>query len=215
MNLGILGSSGGGVLKAVFPALPRACGLRVLTDRPCGLETFAIEQGLRAVRIAEADDRSFARKALAWLQAEEVGAVLLFYTRILAPELHRELPLYNLHPSLLPAFSGFGALRQALEAGVRFIGATLHRVDETVDGGPILAQVCTPREPAWDLARLQEVSFVQKAYLALLWVEHLSGGDPDFKSGRAPSRAFPALETGAFLERVRVLQVEKGLELFP
>jgi phosphoribosylglycinamide formyltransferase-1 len=50
----------------------------------------------------------------------------------------------NIHPSLLPAFPGLDAQRQALEHGVKVSGCTVHFVDETLDGGPIIAQRAVP-----------------------------------------------------------------------
>ena len=52
--------------------------------------------------------------------------------------------MLNIHPSLLPAFPGLGAQRQALEHGVRFSGCTVHMVDEHLDHGPIVAQAVVP-----------------------------------------------------------------------
>jgi phosphoribosylglycinamide formyltransferase-1 len=50
----------------------------------------------------------------------------------------------NIHPSLLPAFPGLDAQRQAIEHGVKFSGCTVHFVDETLDGGPIITQRVVP-----------------------------------------------------------------------
>uniref|UniRef100_A0A7C4TCH6 Phosphoribosylglycinamide formyltransferase n=1 Tax=candidate division WOR-3 bacterium TaxID=2052148 RepID=A0A7C4TCH6_UNCW3 len=52
--------------------------------------------------------------------------------------------ILNIHPSLLPAFPGLDVQRKALEYGVKFSGCTVHFVDETVDGGPIIAQAVVP-----------------------------------------------------------------------
>jgi phosphoribosylglycinamide formyltransferase-1 len=52
----------------------------------------------------------------------------------------------NIHPALAPAFPGLEAQRQALEYGVKFTGCTVHLVDETLDGGPIVAQAVVPVE---------------------------------------------------------------------
>lgn len=56
-------------------------------------------------------------------------------------------PILNIHPSLLPAFPGMHAQRQALEAGVRWSGATVHFVDSGLDSGPILLQEPVPVKP--------------------------------------------------------------------
>lgn len=68
------------------------------------------------------------------------------YMRLLSPwfiEAFRGRIL-NIHPSLLPSFPGLDAQRQALEYGVKFTGCTVHFVDETLDGGPIIAQRVVP-----------------------------------------------------------------------
>jgi phosphoribosylglycinamide formyltransferase-1 len=52
--------------------------------------------------------------------------------------------IVNIHPSLLPAFPGLNAQLQAIEHGVRWTGCTVHFVDETLDGGPIIAQRVIP-----------------------------------------------------------------------
>jgi phosphoribosylglycinamide formyltransferase-1 len=52
--------------------------------------------------------------------------------------------ILNVHPSLLPAFPGLDAQRQALEHGVRVSGATVHIVTGELDGGPIILQACVP-----------------------------------------------------------------------
>jgi phosphoribosylglycinamide formyltransferase 1 len=64
--------------------------------------------------------------------------------------------LVNIHPSLLPAFPGLHAQRQALNAGVRFAGCTVHFVRAEVDTGPIIAQAVVPVQPDDDEARLSE-----------------------------------------------------------
>lgn len=91
----------------------------------------------------------------------ECGAelvVLAGYMRILGPELvsawrHK---MINLHPSLLPSFTGLDALGQALEAGVKVTGATVHIVDEGLDTGPIVAQRAFPVPEGIPRADLEE-----------------------------------------------------------
>lgn len=68
------------------------------------------------------------------------------YMRLLSPGFVRDFgrPILNVHPSLLPAFPGLEAQRQALEHGVKLSGATVHLVDAGLDSGPILLQVAVP-----------------------------------------------------------------------
>ncbi|HBB89277.1 MAG TPA: phosphoribosylglycinamide formyltransferase [Blastocatellia bacterium] len=69
------------------------------------------------------------------------GYMRLLSSRFLSAYRNRIL---NIHPSLLPAFPGLDAQRQALEHGVKFTGCTVHFVDQTLDGGPIIAQRIVP-----------------------------------------------------------------------
>ena len=52
--------------------------------------------------------------------------------------------ILNIHPSLLPSFKGLHAQKQAIEAGVKISGCTIHFVDTAVDNGPIILQKCVP-----------------------------------------------------------------------
>jgi phosphoribosylglycinamide formyltransferase-1 len=84
------------------------------------------------------------------LRDHDVDAVCLAgFMRILPPEIVREYPsrMLNIHPSLLPAFPGLRAQRQALRAGVKVAGCTVHFVDEGVDTGAIIAQAAVPVLP--------------------------------------------------------------------
>lgn len=76
--------------------------------------------------------------------------VLAGFMRLLSPRFLERWPnqVCNIHPSLLPAFPGPRAVRDALEYGVKVTGATVHLVDEQVDHGPIIAQHMV--EVAWD-----------------------------------------------------------------
>ena len=87
------------------------------------------------------------REVVAVLEENEVALVCLAgFMRILSPDFVRAFPLriLNIHPSLLPAFPGLEAQRQALEYGVKFSGCTVHFVDPSLDGGPIVRQAMVP-----------------------------------------------------------------------
>jgi len=105
-----------------------------------GIETRAIE---RRGRTREEHEQEI----LAVLREHQVDLVCLAgYMRLLSPcfiEAFRGRIL-NIHPSLLPAFPGLDAQRQALEHGAKVSGCTVHFVDETLDGGPIILQRTVP-----------------------------------------------------------------------
>jgi phosphoribosylglycinamide formyltransferase-1 len=81
------------------------------------------------------------------LQEHRIDLICLAgYMRLLSPELVAAFKgkILNIHPSLLPSFPGLEAQRQALEHGVKWTGCTVHFVDDTLDGGPIVAQRAIP-----------------------------------------------------------------------
>ncbi len=87
------------------------------------------------------------RLVVAALEERRVELVCLAgYMRLLSPYFIQKFPqrILNIHPSLLPAFPGLEAQRQALEYGVKFTGCTVHFVDENLDAGPIVAQAVVP-----------------------------------------------------------------------
>ena len=103
------------------------------------------------------DRRGFAAETAALLRRARVELVCLAgFMRLLNAEFvdaWRDR-MVNIHPSLLPAFPGLRAQRQALAAGVRFTGCTVHFVRPEVDRGPIIAQAVVPTHPDDDEARL-------------------------------------------------------------
>lgn len=122
----------------VFSNRPEAPGLEIA--RRLGLPTAAIPGAGR-------ERADYDRLVVAELRQRNVEWVCLAgYMRLLSGVLLEAFPgrILNIHPSLLPAFPGLEAQRQALEYGVKFSGCTVHWVDETLDGGPILAQAVVP-----------------------------------------------------------------------
>ena len=84
---------------------------------------------------------------VAALKQAQVDLVCLAgYMRLLSPDFIRAFPnrIVNIHPSLLPAFPGMDAQKQALEYGVKVTGCTVHFVDEHLDHGPIILQKTVP-----------------------------------------------------------------------
>ena len=125
-------------ITVVISDQPQAEGLPKATER--GIETLVIERGGR--QRAEHD-----REIVAALQARQVDLVCLAgYMRLLSGEFLKAFPgrILNIHPSLLPLFPGLAAQKQTLENGARVSGCTVHFVDETLDGGPIIAQRSVP-----------------------------------------------------------------------
>ena len=122
----------------------------VMSNRPeaRGLEA-ACRRGLKAVCIASKglDREAYDRLLIRELEANQVDLVCLAgFMRLLSATFVRAFPqrILNIHPSLLPAFPGLDAQKQALEHGVKITGCTVHLVDEFLDAGPILLQAAVP-----------------------------------------------------------------------
>ena len=122
----------------------------VISNRPeaRGLES-ARSRGLNVISLPS---RGLARDEYDLLLVEELrrNAVdlvcLAGFMRLLGSGFVRAFPnrILNIHPSLLPAFPGLDAQRQALEHGVKVSGCTVHFVDENLDAGPIVLQAAVP-----------------------------------------------------------------------
>jgi phosphoribosylglycinamide formyltransferase-1 len=104
------------------------------------LETFVCERRGRQREEHE-------REMIDTLQSHQVDLICLAgYMRLLSPCFIEAFAgrILNIHPSLLPSFPGLDAQKQALNHGVKFSGCTVHFVDQTLDGGPIIAQRVVP-----------------------------------------------------------------------
>ena len=125
-------------IAIVISDQPNAAGLAKAAER--GIETLVIERGDR-----RREDHD--REIVTALGTKNVDLVCLAgYMRKLSPEFIAAYRgrILNIHPSLLPAFPGLEAQRQAFEHGVKVSGCTVHFVDETLDGGPVIAQHTVP-----------------------------------------------------------------------
>ena len=111
----------------------------VVADRSCPALDWAVEQGIDTALVPGGADDALAA-ALEGARPDVV--VLAGYMRIAGPRVLAAYPgrILNTHPSLLPAFPGARSVRDALAHGAKVTGATVHLVDEALDGGPIVAQ---------------------------------------------------------------------------
>ena len=155
MRIGILISGRGSNMVALLDAVrdgrvrdaeialvvsdqPSAAGRVRARDR--GIKTALVE---RKGRTREEHEREIIKV----LREQGVELVCLAgYMRLLSPCFVEEFRgrILNIPPSLLPAFPGLDAQRQAIEHGVKYSGCTVHFVDETLDGGPIVTQRVVP-----------------------------------------------------------------------
>lgn len=154
-RLGVLISGRGSNLQSIIDAIGQgrldaqialvvsnrddAAGLKRASE--AGIETLCLQP--RDYKGRDAYDRAMAGA----LETRGVNLVCLAgFMRLVGPPLLTAFPnrTLNIHPSLLPAFPGLDAQRQALEYGVGFSGATVHLVTSELDGGPIVLQAAVP-----------------------------------------------------------------------
>ena len=153
-RLGILLSGRGSNFMAIADnvakgLIPAEIAL-VVSNRPGapGLEE-AERRGLatRMIPSKGLEREQYDRLVVEALRSQAVDLVCLAgFMRLLSPYFVSQFPnrILNIHPSLLPAFPGLEAQRQALEHGVKITGCSVHFVDENLDAGPIIVQATVP-----------------------------------------------------------------------
>jgi phosphoribosylglycinamide formyltransferase 1 len=151
MRVGVLASGTGSILRAMLDR--RLPVVLVLADRPCGALEIARSAQIGAELVERTDfgptfDRvAYTKEVVATLERDGVDLVAIagFGTILSEPFVDAfGGRAVNTHPALLPAFKGWHAVRDALAAGVKVSGCTVHLVTEEVDSGPILAQEAVP-----------------------------------------------------------------------
>jgi phosphoribosylglycinamide formyltransferase 1 len=153
VRVGALASGSGTVLEAIL-----ADGIPVevvVVDRPCGATEVAERHGVRAELVEresygkDFDRAAYTERVVDVLRKHDVDLVVMAGFGTVMPDAPAAFPgrILNTHPALLPSFKGWHAVRDALAAGVKVTGCTVHVVTPEVDEGPILAQEALPVLP--------------------------------------------------------------------
>jgi phosphoribosylglycinamide formyltransferase-1 len=149
----VLASGSGTLLHAILEAgLPVSI---VVADRPCRALDVAAAHGVPSELVERTewgttfDRAAYGERLVKVLRAHRVDVVAMAGFGTVVPSLPAAYPdrVLNTHPALLPAFTGWHAVRDALARGVKVTGATVHLATEEVDEGPILAQEAVPVLP--------------------------------------------------------------------
>jgi phosphoribosylglycinamide formyltransferase-1 len=154
-RIGVLLSGRGSNFEALAESvsagrIPGAEIAIVISNQPDALGLKRAEARVIAARMVPSKGlqrEAYDRQVVAVLQEHKVDLICLAgYMRLLSPYFVAAFPqrILNIHPSLLPAFPGLEAQKQALEHGVKFAGCTVHFVDENLDAGPIILQAAVP-----------------------------------------------------------------------
>ena len=194
LRFGVLASTGGAVLgRLLESAWFRRHLVLVATDRDCGALPRALAAGVATARCVHADAGPRETLLAAAFEQHAVDHVLLFYTRLLKFDMLRRYRgrLWNLHPSLLPAFPGRHGFEDGFRSGARVLGSTLHAVDAGCDTGPILSQTAFAVVPGMDERSARHAVFCQQTRSALQACHWLAEGRVHFDSDRVHVSARP------------------------
>ncbi|HWH34473.1 MAG TPA: phosphoribosylglycinamide formyltransferase [Acidimicrobiales bacterium] len=163
MRIAVLASGSGTILEAI---LDHGIDVAVVVaDRPCRAVDVAEGAGVAATLVARSsfgpdfDRLDYTHRLVDVLAGHGVELVVMAgFGTILDKPVHDAYPgrILNTHPALLPAFPGWHAVEQALDAGVKVSGCTVHLATLEVDAGPILAQASVPVLPGDTPERLHE-----------------------------------------------------------
>jgi phosphoribosylglycinamide formyltransferase 1 len=161
LKLGVLGSGKGSNFRTIADHIGTgalAADVRIVISdvETAGILTLARERKIRAEYVPPGPFKTklepeAERQIVKLLQEAEVELVVLAgWMRMIKAPLLEAFPrrIINIHPSLLPAFPGLEAWKQALAAGATETGCTVHYVDETMDGGEIIAKSAVPIFPS-------------------------------------------------------------------
>ena len=165
INLGVLVSGEGSNLQAILDAISAGtlnARVKVVISNRAGAKALerARAAGVSALTIPHRDfsnREAFDAALVSALREADVNWIVLAgFMRVLTARFLDAYPglIINIHPSLLPAFPGVDAAKQALDYGVKLTGCTVHFVDQGVDSGRIIAQRAVPVEPSDDLSSL-------------------------------------------------------------
>lgn len=188
MRVGVLASGSGSNFQALVDGLnvpgspAQVCALLcnvagagvLARAQKAGIDALVLEHKRWPTR--EAYDEAVVA-ALAERRIELV--CLAGYMRLVTPTFLRAFPsrVINVHPALLPSFPGLHAAKQALDAGVKITGCTVHFVDEGTDTGPIIAQAAVPVLPGDDEAALVKRIQVEEHRLFVDVVKRVARGE--------------------------------------
>jgi len=202
-SIGVLVSGGGTNLQALLdacaqPGFPAKIAV-VVSNLPTA---YALQRAAAAkVPTVVVEPRShesreaFEQALVETLRSHGVEWVCLAgFMRLLGPTFLRSFPhrVLNIHPSLLPAFPGMHAVRQALAHGVKLSGCTVHVVDEGTDTGPIVGQAAVPLLPGDDESSLGARILQEEHRLYPLALKLCVKGQVTLSGRIASSQALPS-----------------------
>jgi phosphoribosylglycinamide formyltransferase-1 len=179
MKCVIVASTGGSVMNELLKnVFFKNCVFMVVSDRDCPAMEKARRQGVPTLLIPERKNLTFSSHLIDFLSEHKVDYVISFFTRLFAEDLvaqYRER-IINLHPSLLPAFKGLDGFGDTVRYGARYVGSTVHFIDDNIDEGKIILQTAYPLDPGKSLDEIRHRVFQQQCKSLLQVIRWLYEG---------------------------------------
>lgn len=165
LKLVIVASTGGSVVNQLLHHdFFKSRVHSVVSDRECLAILKAAAHGVLTEIIWEKDKTKFSSLVLDYLREHSVDYAISFFSKLFVGELLREYRdrIINLHPSLLPSFKGLHGFDDAVAHGARFVGSTIHFIDENMDEGKIIQQTIAPVDETRPIAFTRHRIFEQQ-----------------------------------------------------
>lgn len=227
MNIGVIGSGAGWTFKTFCDIINKSeekANFYIVTDRDGTFRDISDEYARETLKLESKDNEYISKSAMNFFKNQEkpVDYVMLNYSRLVTKSLYNEIATLNIHPALLPSYKGFKAINQAINNKARFVGTTLHLVDETVDAGQYIGQSISPIPLEIEENKIFEIAFIQKVYLSLLSYELFKTKSISVfpkehkvtfnKKIVASKSCNPLLENQKFIDNLKLLENSRGFE---
>ena len=164
MKFVILCSTNGSVFSRFINDFGNCHNFKVISDRECGAIQFAELAGIESAIFETNSGEEFSNFLAKKYEADKNVIFISFYTRLLKGRLLKEHQgrIINFHPSILPACPGQDGFGDTIVSGSRFVGSSVHFIDEGMDTGLPLIQAAYPRNPKKEISKLRHRVFLQQ-----------------------------------------------------
>jgi phosphoribosylglycinamide formyltransferase-1 len=201
MNFIVIASTGGSVLAALMHNPYFRKRIRcVVSDRNCGAIEIAAKFNIPFKIYKISDDLAFSNLLLSEYRDKAPDLFVSFYTRLFCGEFLKfaKRRLVNIHPSILPACPGLDGFGDTIRSNAKFIGATIHLVDEGIDTGTPIIQAAAPYNPNKTLQDNRHTVFVQQCKMLLQLIKYVEENRLEFDQLGQPLVRGAKYEIGEF-----------------
>lgn len=148
----------------------------VVSDRRCGAIELAKKHKIKTKVFNATTGRDFSDSLYDFFKHQQIDAYLSFYTKIFSGDFvkYSFKKLLNFHPSILPACPGRNGFGDTIKSGSKYIGSTLHLVDEGIDTGRPVIQSAFPYQPNLSFEQNRHIVFIQQCKILIQFIQWVS-----------------------------------------